>query len=107
MATRDGADKFILFTLAGADYGLRSRDVQHIEMLDRVTPVPNASPFIEGIVFSRGAVVPVVNMRVRFGFDRAPFDVRTRLLVVGGEKRRVGLLVDRAREFLTIPAGAL
>lgn len=107
MATSEGREKFILFTLAGTDYGLRSQDVLHVEMVDRVTPVPNAAPFIEGVVFSRGAVVPVVNLRARFGFDRAPFDVRTRLLVVGGDSRRVGLLVDSAREFITIPAGTI
>lgn len=107
MAANDGGEKFILFALAGTVYGLRSRDVLHIEMIDRVTPVPNAAPFIEGIVFSRGAVVPVVNLRARFGFERVPNDMRTRLLVVGSDGRRVGLLVDSAREFLTIPAGAI
>ncbi len=107
MTTNDGADKFIVFALAGTDYGLRSRDVLHIEMIGRVTPVPNASPFIDGIVFSRGAVVPVVNLRARFGFERAPFDARTRLLVVGVNDRRVGLLVDSAREFITIPAAGI
>lgn len=107
MTTNEAADKYIVFTLAGTDYGLRSRDVQHIEMVDVVTPVPNAAPFVEGIVFSRGEVVPVVNLRVRFGFDRAPLDVRARLIVVGHESRRVGLLVDGAREFAAIPAAAI
>ncbi len=107
MATTDAADKFILFTLAGTQYGLRSRDVQHIEMVERITPVPNAAPFVEGLVFSRGAVVPVINLRARFGFERAPIDLRTRLLVVGGDGRRVGLLVDSAREFMTIAPGAI
>ncbi len=107
MSTDESAEKFVLFTLAGTDYGLRSRDVLHIEMVDRITPVPNAAPFVDGIVFSRGAVVPVLNLRARFGFERAPVDLRTRLLVVGRDGRRVGLLVDRAREFITIPAGAI
>ncbi|MGE5358761.1 MAG: chemotaxis protein CheW [Bacteroidales bacterium] len=107
MSTNDASDKFIVFTLAGTQYGLRSRDVQHVEMVEAVTPVPNAAPFVEGIVFSRGAVVPVINLRVRFGFERAPLDLRTRLLVVGDETRRIGLLVDSAREFMTIPAAAI
>jgi purine-binding chemotaxis protein CheW len=103
----DGADKFVLFTLAGTDYALRSGEVRHIEMVDHVTPVPNAAPHVEGVVFSRGAVVPVVNLRSRFGFDRAPIDLRTRLLVVGDASRQVGLLVDSAREFLAIAPDAI
>ncbi len=106
MSSNDSAEKFIVFMLAGSEYGLRSRDVQHIEMIEKITPVPNAAPFVDGVVFSRGAVVPVINLRTRFGFERTSVDLRTRLLVVG-DGRRVGLLVDSAREFITIPAGAI
>jgi purine-binding chemotaxis protein CheW len=101
------ADTFVLFTVAGTTYGLRSSDVQHIEMIERVTRVPNAAPFVDGVVFSRGQVVPAVNMRARFGFERAPFDLRTRLIVLQSEGRSVGLIVDEAREFLPIPAGSI
>ncbi len=107
MTSTEASAKFILFSVAGTDYALRSRDVLHVEMVGQVTPVPNAAPFVDGIVFSRGSVVPVVNLRARFGFERAPIDVRTRLLVVGGGDRRVGLLADGAREFVTIPAEAI
>lgn len=100
-------DKFILMTLAGTQYALRSRDVRHVEMLESVTPVPNASPHLDGVVFSRGEVVPVMNLRARLGLERVPTDVRSRLLVVGAGDRRVGLLVDSAREFMTIPAEAI
>ncbi len=60
--------------------------------------------FVDGVVFSRGAVVPAVNLRARFGFERAPYDARTRLIVVQHGGRSVGLIVDSAREFVTIPA---
>ncbi len=103
----EAAEEFILFTLAGTQYGVRSRDVLHVEMVGPITPVPNAAPFVEGVVFSRGQVIPVVNLRARFGFDRAPSDLRSRLLVVGDSGRTVALLVDGAREFITIPAGAI
>ena len=91
---------YILFAVAGTSYALPSEQVLHIEMVEHVTPVPNAPPFVEGVVFSRGQVVPVINLRARFGFDRAPLDVRARLLVVQHEGRRVGLLADDAREFI-------
>ena len=63
-----------------------------MEMVEHVTRVPNAPPFVDGVVFSRGQVVPVVNLRARFGFERAPYDLRTRLVVVqaAGRSRRPG-----------------
>ena len=100
-------DHYILFTVAGTTYGLPSHEVAHVEMVDQVTRVPNAAAFVDGVVFSRGQVVPAVNMRARFGFDRAGSDLRTRLLVVQIRGRSVGLLVDSCREFLTIPSSAI
>ena len=101
------ADNFILFTLAGTTYALRTSDVAHVEMVENVTGVPNAAHFVDGVVFSRGQVVPALNLRARFGFDRADYDLRTRLLVVQRGGRSVGLVVDAAREFLAIPPSAI
>ena len=100
-------DSYILFTLAGTSYAMPSPDVHHIEMVEHVTGVPNAPPFVDGVVFSRGEVVPVVNLRARFGLERVPYDERTRLLVVQAEGRTVGLVADAAREFVAIPASAI
>ena len=98
---------YILFAVAGTSYALPSEQVLHIEMVEHVTPVPNAPPFIEGVVFSRGQVVPVISLRARFGFDRVAHDMRTRLLVVQSQGRRVGLLADDAREFIRIDPAAI
>ena len=101
------ARAYILFTVAGTTYALTSEQVRHMEMVEQVTSVPNAAPFVEGVVFSRGQVVPVVNLRIRFGFERAPRDLRSRLIVVEAAGRLVGLLADDAREFVTIPDGSI
>jgi purine-binding chemotaxis protein CheW len=101
------SEPFILFDLAGATYGVRSREVQQLEMIGAVTPVPNAPPFVDGVVSVRGQVIPVVNLRSRFGFPRQPFDLRSRLLVMRREARTVGFAVDSAREFASIPADAI
>ena len=103
----DIKDHYILFSVAGTAYALPSNQVAHVEMVEEITRVPNAAPFVDGVVFSRGQVVPAVNMRVRFGFERAPRDLRARLLVVQAAGRSDGLLVDACREFLTIPSSAI
>jgi purine-binding chemotaxis protein CheW len=100
-------DNFILFTLADTTYALRTRDVAHVEMVDQVTGVPNAAHFVDGVVFSRGQVVPALNLRARFGFEKSPYDLRTRLLVVQSDGRTVGLIVDAAREFQAIAEAAI
>lgn len=107
MAVTPTDQPYVLFELSGTAYAVPSRDVQRMEMVEHVTPVPNAPPFVDGVVFSRGKVVPAVNLRRRFGFDRASFDLKTRLIVVAHRDRSVGLVVDSAREFVTIPAAAI
>jgi chemotaxis signal transduction protein len=101
------AQTYILFVVAGTSYAVPSQQVQHMEMVEQVTPVPNAQRFVEGVVFSRGQVVPVINLRARFGFERTTINQRARLLVVQHGSRSVGLLADEAREFITIPDAAI
>lgn len=100
-------ESFILCELAGATYALPSSAIEHLEMVGAITPVPNAPHFVEGVVSARGRVIPVVNLRSRFGFERQPLDVRARLIVVRSGGRSVGLLVDSAREFASIGSAAI
>jgi purine-binding chemotaxis protein CheW len=104
MESSSGAEPHILFDLAGTTYALRSRDIQQLEMVGAITPVPNAPPFVAGVVSIRGQVIPVVDLRARFGFAPAAHDLRSRLIVTRSGTRTIGLLVDSAREFAAIPA---
>ena len=92
-------ESYVLFELAGSVYGLPSRSVQHIEMFEHVTLVPNANSAIDGVVFSRGQVIPALNLRARFGFPRQENTLRTRIVFATIHDRTVGLIVDTAREF--------
>jgi len=96
-------ESYVLFELAGSVYGIPSRNVQHIEMFERATPVPNANPTIDGVVFSRGQVIPALNLRLRFGFPRENATIRTRIIFITVHDRTVGLIVDTAREFRNLP----
>jgi purine-binding chemotaxis protein CheW len=101
--TASGADSYVLCELAGATYALRSDDIEQLEMVGQLTPVPNAPSFVDGITSVRGRVIPAVSLRARFGFERAAHDLRSRLIVVRAGTRSVGLIVDNAREFAAIP----
>ena len=97
-----GVDSYILCELAGATYAIPSDDIEQLEMVGHLTPVPNAPWFIDGVTSVRGRVIPVISLRARFGFERVPHDLRTRLVVVRTDGRTVGLVVDSAREFAAI-----
>ena len=103
----DRTEHFILFDLVGATYAVSSQVVKQMEMIETITPVPNTTKFVDGVVFSRGQVIPVMNLRARFGFEKIPYDMRTRLIVIQTDNRTIGLMVDTAREFITIPESAI
>lgn len=101
------SESFVLFELAGNTCGLRSQSVKSVEMVEHVTAVPNTAAFVEGITFTRGQVIPSINLRIRFGFPRVPRDPRARMLVIQPNGRTAGILVDSVREFVSIPAVAI
>jgi purine-binding chemotaxis protein CheW len=101
------ADAFVLFELANTTYALRSTAVSRLEMVENITPVPNATHALEGVVLTRGRIIPAVNLRARFGFPKVAYDIRTRLIVVEADNRIVGLIVDSAREFTNLPGAEI
>jgi len=101
------SESYVIFELAGSVYGIPSESVAHIEMLEHVTLVPNANPAIDGVVFSRGQVIPALNLRVRFGFPRREKTLRTRILFARVHDRTAGLIVDSAREFRNLPVESI
>jgi purine-binding chemotaxis protein CheW len=107
MSEATGSQPYILFELAGTTYAVPGLAVQQVQMVEQITPVPNAIPVVEGVVHTRGRVIPALNLRVRFGFERVPFDLRSRMVVVNVGGRVVGLLTDTAREFVHIPTSSI
>lgn len=100
----NATDNYIIFELGGAAYAVRSADVLHIDMIEHVTPVPHAADAVEGVVFSRGQVIPALDLRTRFGLPRQPPTPKSRLIFLHVQKRTVALIVDSAREFRSLPS---
>lgn len=106
-ANQKSSEPFILFEIAQTNYAIPARLVQQMEMVSTITPVPNAPNFVEGVVFSRGQVIPVIDLRTRLGLQKTDYTLRTRLIVIQTETRTVGAIADSAREFVSIPTAAI
>lgn len=93
----------VLCKIADAEYVVPAADVVQMESFSGATKVPGAAAQIAGLIQIRGRVVPVLDLRVLFGFARIEPTIDSRVVVMKGGDRTVGLLVDSAREVLKIP----
>jgi len=96
----------VVFRVGSAEYVLPASIVLEMESLTEVTPVPGTLPHVAGLVHIRGRVIPLVDLRVRFGLPPAEHGPDRRVVVVEHEGRRIGLSVDAAREVAKIPPEA-
>jgi purine-binding chemotaxis protein CheW len=94
----------VVCKIADAAYVLPAADVLQMASYDGATRVPGAAAQIAGLVQIRGRVVPVLDMRVVFGFSAVEPTINSRVVVMQHGERTVGFLVDSAREVLKIPA---
>ena len=98
------SDLHVLCRVADADYVLPAADVLQMESYSGATKVPGAAEEVVGLVQIRGRVVPVLDLRVLFGFAAIEPTINSRIVVMTRGERTIGLLVDSAREVLKIPA---
>lgn len=98
-------EKFLTFSLGQEDYGIEILSVREIVGLLPVTPVPQAPFSVRGVVNLRGQVIPVVDLRLRFGMDAAEDTEETCIIVVQFHGMQLGVVVDRVSEVLDIAAG--
>lgn len=102
------AGKHLTFELAGEVYGLEILKVQEIMGMMSVTSVPKSPDFVRGVVNLRGRIIPVMDLRVKFGMEAKEDTERTCIIVVQvrtGERELItGLIVDEVSEVLEIPS---
>lgn len=92
----------VAFRVGNADYVVDADDVLHLESFTEATHVPGAPAFVAGLVQVRGKLVPVVDLRTRFGLAPITRSLDNRVIVVKVGSRVAGLLVDSAREVLRL-----
>ncbi len=96
-------DKFLTFVLNGEEYGIEIRHVTEIIGIQNITGVPDMPNYIKGVINLRGKVIPVMDVRLRFGLEERAYDDRTCIIVINIDEQPVGMIVDRVSEVLDIP----
>ncbi|MBK5944476.1 MAG: chemotaxis protein CheW [Halorhodospira halophila] len=104
-AAADG-DQYLTFTLGEEEYGVDILRVQEIKGWQRVTPIPNTPHYVKGVINLRGTIVPVIDLRERFGMSAQEYSkftvvVMVRVVSAGGRERIMGLVVDALSEVYT------
>jgi purine-binding chemotaxis protein CheW len=94
--------QLVTFRLDNEEFGVDILKVQEINKMIDITRIPNAPPFVEGVINLRGKIIPIVDLRKRLGFEGRPFDKSTRIIVVELDGVVLGFIVDSVSEVLRI-----
>ena len=103
--TQEG--KYLTFLLNNEEYGIEIGYVTEIIGMQNITGVPDMPSFIKGVINLRGKVIPLMDVRLRFGMEYRVYDDRTCIIVINVREQPVGLIVDRVSEVLDIPPGQI
>jgi len=104
MAARKG--KYLTFSMAGEEYGIGILKVKEIVGMMPVTTVPQTPDFVKGVINLRGKVIPVIDLRLRFGMEEKTYNERTCIIVVEIASPSgtvlIGIVVDSVSEVLNV-----
>ncbi len=105
--TRNRAGKYLTFQLAQEEYGIGVLHVREIMALQPITAVPQTPADVKGVINLRGRVIPVIDLRLKFGLPDAEYTPRTSIVVVelDNEAGQVGVIVDEVCEVLNLQRG--
>jgi purine-binding chemotaxis protein CheW len=100
--------KFLRFELAGEYYGLDILKIMEINGMMDITAVPQTPKFMKGLINLRGKVIPVIDLRLKFGLPEEPYSERTSIIVIEFKtiagSTQMGIVVDQVSEVITINA---
>lgn len=99
--------QLVVFQLAGETYAVDIHQVREIIRVPQITRVPRTPEFVEGVINLRGNVIPVIDLRKRFGLGEGGATAARRIIVVEMQERTIGMTVDAVSEVLRIDEGLI
>ncbi|MFD1447139.1 MULTISPECIES: chemotaxis protein CheW [Oceanobacillus] len=95
--------KMIVFQLQDEEYAVPVNQIGSIERQQPITRVPQTLPYVKGVINLRGVVIPIIDLRLRFGMEETDFDANKRIIIAQINEMEVGLIVDVANDVIDIP----
>lgn len=103
--------QYLTFSLAGEEYGVDILRVQEVKGWTPVTRMPRMPDFVPGVLNLRGVIVPIIDMRARFGLERCDFGPTTVVVVINvgapGASRAVGIVVDAVSDVVDVDSAEI
>jgi purine-binding chemotaxis protein CheW len=99
--------QLVVFELANEHYGVDISSVESIIKMQEITRIPHSPSFVEGITNLRGLVLPVIDLRKRFGLEAQEASRDSRIMVVAMGNVKVGMIVDAVSEVLRVPSESI
>jgi purine-binding chemotaxis protein CheW len=103
----NGPSKYLTFVLGDESYGIEITHVTEIVGMQKITPIPDAPHYVRGVINLRGKVIPVIDVRMRFGLSEREYNSRTCIIVLAVRGQDVGMIVDRVQEVHDIGDGVM
>ncbi len=97
--------QFITFTIGAEEYGVDIMAVREIKGWSETTHLPNSPPYVRGVINLRGIIVPIFDLRARFGLGPTQTTKTHVVVIVAVQQRTIGILVDSVSDILTVPLG--
>lgn len=94
--------KYLTFVLCDEEYGIEILKVREIIGIMNITPVPQTPDYMKGVINLRGKVIPVIDLRLKFGFQEVEYTKETCIIVVEVQNKLTGILVDTVSEVLDV-----
>ncbi len=99
--------QLVSFNIGSEEFGVDILKVQEINRMVEITRVPQAPPYVEGVINLRGKVIPIVDLRKRFNLEDKEYDKNTRIVVVDISGNIMGMVVDSVSEVLRLPSNTI
>lgn len=99
--------EFLTFTLGHEEYAIDILRVQEIRGYDQVTAIANSPPFIKGVINLRGAIVPIIDLRIKFNLATVTYDQFTVVIILNVMKRIIGVVVDSVSDVIALAHDAI
>jgi purine-binding chemotaxis protein CheW len=106
-AAKEATREVLVFVLGAEEYGVDILKVQEIRGYDKVNAIPGAPPYLKGVMNLRGAIVPIIDLRIKFALPEARYDDFTVVVILRVGGRIIGMVVDGVSDVVQLTASEI